>query len=150
MQMVHRTAGWPLRAFACAAGATVVMTGCGGSGGDYKNDPRPAPPINITAFVGPKQVSVSPANFGAGPIVVIVTNQSDASQEVTFQNPGAQCTKSTDVCQSTLINPQDTGTLKLNVGPGAYEVKVGDDAIKPARVTVGRKRPSAQNELLQP
>jgi hypothetical protein len=147
--MVHRTAGSPLRALACAAGVVVVLAGCGG-GSDYKNDPRPAAPINITAFVGPKQVSVSPTRFGAGPIVVIVTNQSDTSQEVTFQNPGGQCTKSTDVCQSTLINPQDTGTLKLNVNPGSYEVKVGDDSIKPARVTVGRQRASAQNELLQP
>jgi hypothetical protein len=147
--MVYRTAGWPLRAFACAGCAAFVLAGCG-SGNDYKNDPRPPAPINVTAFVGPKSVSVSPARFGAGPIVVIVTNQSDASQEVTFQNPGGQCTKSTDVCQSTLINPQDTGTLKLNVNPGAYEVKVGDDSIKPARVTVGRQRASAQNELLEP
>jgi hypothetical protein len=147
--MAHSTAGRPLRALACAGCAVVVLAGCGG-GSDYKNNPRPAAPINVTAFVGPKSVSVSPAHFGAGPIVVIVTNQSDASQEVTFQNPGGQCTKSTDVCQSTLINPQDTGTLKLNVDPGAYVVKVGDNSIKPARVTVGRKRASAQNELLQP
>ncbi len=147
--MVHSTAGRPLRAFACAAGAAVVVAGCGG-GDDYKNNPRPPAPINVTAFVGPKRVSVSPARFGAGPIVVIVTNQSNSSQEVTFQNGAGRCTKSTDVCQSTLINPQDTGTLKLNVRPGDYEVKVGDDSIKPARVTVGRQRPSAQNELLQP
>jgi len=126
MEIVDRTPGWPLRALACAAGVALVLAGCG-SGKAYKNDPRPPAPINITAFVGPKRVSVSPASFGAGPIVVIVTNQSDTSQEVTFQNGGGSCTKSTDVCQSALVGPGETGQLKLNVHSGAYQVKVGDD-----------------------
>ena len=147
--MVHRTAGWPLRALACATGAAVLLAGCGG-GKDYKNEPRPPAPINVTAYISSKQVSVSPARFGAGPIVVIVANQSDASQEVTFQNSAGGGTAASNVRQSTLINPGDTGTLKLNVRAGAYVVKVGNDSIKPAAVTVGRKRSSAQNKLLEP
>jgi hypothetical protein len=149
MQMAHRTAGWPLRAFACATAAAVLLAGCG-SGKDYKNSPRPPAPINITAYISSKRVSVSPATFGAGPIVVIVSNQSDASQEVTFQNSRGGGSAASDVSQSTLINPGDTGQLKLNVRAGSYVVKVGDDSIKPAAVTVGRERATAQNKLLEP
>jgi hypothetical protein len=150
MENVQRTAGWPLRGLACAfAGGALLLAGCGG-GSDYKNVSRPPAPINVSAFVSPNRVSVSPARFGAGPIVVIVANQSNASQEVTFQNDGASGSGSNAVRQSTLISPGATGTLKLEVQRGAYLVKTGDDSITPASVTVGPERPSAQNQLLEP
>jgi hypothetical protein len=127
----------------------LLIAGCG-SGNSYKNNPRPAAPINVTAFVGAKRVSVSPNQFGAGPIVVIVTNQSNSSQDVTFQNDLAGGGKG-DVTQSTgPINPGDTGQLKLDVVQGKYVVKTGDNGIRPASVNVGPQRPSAQNDLLQP
>ena len=135
----------------CVAGLAggLLIAGCGNDN-DYKNNPRPPAPINITAFVGAKRVSVSPNQFGAGPIVVIVTNQSNSSQEVTFQNDLAGGGKG-DVTQSTgPINPGDTGQLKLDVVQGKYVVKTGDDAIAPASVNVGPERRSAQNDLLQP
>jgi hypothetical protein len=124
----------------------LLLAGCGG-GKNYKNNPRPPAPINVTAYISPQRVSVSPASFGAGPIVVIVANQSPTSQEVTFQSSG---NGSRSVSQSTLINPGDTGQLKLNVRAGSYVVKVGDGSIKPASVTVGTQRGSAQNQLLEP
>jgi hypothetical protein len=150
MDNLQRTLGWRLRGLACVAAGALLLAGCG-SKSDYKNNPRPPAPINVTALISSKSVSVSPARFGAGPIVVIVANQSDASQEVTFQNSGAGATPSkSDVSQSTLINPGDTGTLKLDVTQGNYQVKVGNQDIRPATVTVGPKRPSAQNQLLEP
>jgi hypothetical protein len=36
------------------------------------------------------------------------------------------------------------------VNQGTYEVSVDDRRIQPASVRVGQRRPSAQNELLQP
>ena len=51
------------------------LAGCGGSGGDYSNEPRPPAPINVTAAVTDQRISVSPKSFGAGPIVLIVSNQ---------------------------------------------------------------------------
>jgi hypothetical protein len=128
----------------------LVIGGCGDDN-DYKNNPRPPSPINVTAFVGAKRVSVSPNAFGAGPIVVIVTNQSNSSQDVTFQTSAAGTGAKSDVTQSTgPINPGDTGQLKVDVVEGKYLVKTGDDAIRPASVSVGPKRASAQNDLLQP
>jgi hypothetical protein len=131
------------------AGA-LVIGGCGNDN-DYKNDPRPPSPINVTAFVGANRVSVSPNSFGAGPIVVIVTNQSNSSQDVTFQTRAAGSGGKGEVTQSTgPINPGDTGQIKLDVAEGKYLVRTGDDAVRPAAVAVGPERASAQNDLLQP
>jgi hypothetical protein len=128
------------------AGAAVLLAGCGG-GDDYKNELRPPSPINVTAYVSAQKVSVSPASFGAGPIVVIVTNQSNSSQDVTFssQPETASFTQSTGP-----INPGDTGQIKIDVAQGSYLIKTGDQSIRPATLTVGAERQSAQNELLQP
>jgi hypothetical protein len=134
---------------ALLAGA-MVIGGCGDDN-DYKNKPRPPSPINVTAFVGAKRVSVSPNAFGAGPIVVIVTNQSNSSQDVTFQTQAAGSGGKGELTQSTgPINPGDSGQIKLDVVEGKYLVRTGDDTVRPAIVAVGPKRASAQNTLLQP
>jgi hypothetical protein len=129
------------------AGA-LAFAGCG-SEDDYKNELRPPAPINVTAFVSSKKISASPAAFGAGPIVVIVTNQSNSSQDVTFTTDDIGGDRKLE--QSTgLINPGDTGQIKLDVKQGTYVLKTGDEAIRPATLNVGPERESAQNELLQP
>ena len=146
---MERTHSTRLLAALAIAALALALSGCG-EDDDYKNELRPPSPINVTAYVSPKRVSVSPANFGAGPIVVIVTNQSNSSQEVTFASETAGTSGPDDVTQSTLIDPGATGELKLDVAQGAYVVRTGDEAVRPASVTVGPKRESAQNELLQP
>src|SRR3954452_23442233 len=139
-----------LRTCVAVFAGAALLAGCGDNN-DYKNDPRPASPINVTAFVSAKRVSVSPNAFGAGPIVVIVTNQSNSSQDVTFQTSTAGSGGKDEVTQSTgPINPGDTGQIKLDVVQGKYQVKTGDGGISPASVSVGPKRASAQNDLLQP
>ncbi len=123
--------------------------GCGG-GGDYANQPRPATPINVTAAISTKKISISPKTFGAGPIVLIVSNQTGAAQTVTLQTeelggdqPGLKQTTSP-------INPRGTATLKVDVREGTYEVSTGSRSVSPATVAVGAARKSAQDELLQP
>jgi hypothetical protein len=131
---------------AVLAAAVLAIGGCG-SEDDYKNELRPPAPINVTAYVSAQKVSVSPASFGAGPIVMIVTNQSNSSQDVTITSEPetASFTQSTGP-----INPGDTGQIKLDVAQGTYVIKTGDDSIRPATLVVGAQRRSAQNELLQP
>lgn len=131
--------------------AAVVAAGCGGGGSDYKNNPRPAAPIVITASISDKSVSVSPEHFGAGPISMIVTNQTATAQKVTLETHSSPATSSPGVKQQTApISPQDTATLKLDVKPGRYSVHVGGGAIHAATLRVGKARASAQNDLLQP
>jgi hypothetical protein len=131
-----------------AAGAA----GCGGSGGgDYKNSPRPAAPIVVTASISDKGVSVSPKSFGAGPISVIVVNQTSAAQKVTLETDSGASSSAPGIKQQTApISPQDTATLKLDVKPGRYSVHVDGGSIRAATLRVGKERASAQNDLLQP
>ena len=74
---------------ALAVAAVLALGGCGSSSADYKNDPRPPSPIVITGFdLGRARLGL-PARFGAGPITLIVTNQTDTSQRVTLESAGA-------------------------------------------------------------
>jgi hypothetical protein len=135
-----------------ALGVTVALAaGCGGGGSDYKNKPRPAAPIVVTASISDKSVSVSPRSFGAGPVNVIVTNQTSASQKVTLETDSGPASSSPGIKQQTApISPQDTATLKIDVKPGRYSVHVDGGSIRAASLRVGKKRASAQNDLLQP
>jgi hypothetical protein len=129
--------------------ATLALAGCG-SDPDYANDPRPPSPINVTAAITPEKITVSPHEFGAGPIVLIIANETQEPQRVTLQTDEL-AGKQGGIKQSTSpINPDGTATLKVDVREGDYEVSTDGDGIKAARVTVGAERESAQNDLLQP
>ena len=120
----------------------VTIGACGGT--DNRNKNRPPVPINVSVQIGPQKLTASPAKFGAGPITLLVSNQSGASQTVSIDGP--------QVKQSVgPINPEDTATLKVSVQPGDYTLATDQSAgLRPARLTVGPERPSAQNTLLLP
>jgi hypothetical protein len=123
--------------------AVVLLAGCGGTS-ERTNSLRPPSAINNAVKVGDDAVDVSPTKFGAGPIVVQASNQSSASQRLTLEGPRVKQSFGP-------INPRDTATLKVNVTPGEYTLSAdGTAGIEPATLTVGTKRPSAQNQLLQP
>jgi hypothetical protein len=143
---ISRTAAW---APVAVAGA-LALGGCGSSSADYKNDPRPAGPIVITGYIDDQRVSVSPRSLGAGPISLIVTNQTGASQRVTLESADAAGAGPGLKQVTAPISPRDTATLKANVRPGRYTVHVAGGAIRAARLQVGPERASAQNDLLQP
>jgi hypothetical protein len=138
-----------LRAVLIVAALAVCAAGCGGEP-DYANKPRPATPINVTAAISKNRISISPKSFGAGPIVMIVSNQTGKAQTVTLETdelggsqPGLK--QSTDP-----IEPHGTATLKVDVREGDYSVSVKDRAVEPAAVRVDGKRKSAQDQLLEP
>jgi len=133
-----------------AVGAVLALGGCGSSSADYKNDPRPPGPIIITGYIDDQRVSVSPRSLGAGPISLIVTNQTGAAQRVTLESANAAGTGPGIKQVTAPISPRDTATLKADVKPGRYTVHVAGDGIRAARLQVGRERASAQNDLLQP
>jgi hypothetical protein len=133
-----------------AVAVVLAAGGCGSSSADYKNDPRPPGPIVITGYISDQRVSVSPRSLGAGPISLIVTNQTATAQRVTLESAGATGSGPGIKQVTAPISPQDTATLKVDVKPGSYSVHVGEDAIRAARLKVGPQRASAQNDLLQP
>jgi hypothetical protein len=142
---MRRTAAATLLALAAAA----AIAGCGTST-DYKNDPRPPALIVLTASIDDQRVSVSPRAFGAGPISLIVTNQTSTAQRVTLESADKAGSGPGLRQETAPISPRDTATLKAEVKPGRYTVHVRGDGIAAARLRVGPQRASAQNDLLQP
>jgi hypothetical protein len=137
------------RAAAALAVSACALAGCGDSGEDYANKPRPATPINVTAAISDQEISVSPKEFGAGPVVIIVSNQTGADQTVTLETDelagsGPGLKESSDP-----IQPRGTGTLKVDVREGSYALSASDGS-KPAKFEVGPARKSGQDQLLQP
>jgi hypothetical protein len=128
-----------------AAGALAAFApGCGGTE-TRSNQLRPPAPIDVAVKIDANSVDVDPKRFGAGPITITASNQSSASLSITIDGPQVRQTVGP-------INPQDTATLKVDLKrSGEYTLSADSSGtIKPAKVEVGPKRPSAQNRLLQP
>jgi hypothetical protein len=132
------------------SGAALLVAGCGSSN-DYANRPRPPSPITITAAISGKRVEVSPRRFGAGPITLVVTNQTGRSRDLVIETDTGGGSAQAGVRQQTgPINPQGTASLKADLRQGRYTIRVRSGEIRPASLVVGRQRASAQNQLLQP
>lgn len=136
------------RAFACALGLAVAVAGCGDNSARV-SEPRPAVPIVVNAAITTDGIAVSPRSFGSGPIRLVVSNQTGASQEVVLQSARGDALRQ----RTGPINPRSTASLQADLAEDtAYTVAVAGAGgeIRPARLTVGTPRPSAQQDLLQP
>ena len=133
-----------------AISVAVLAVGCGSSG-DYANDPRPPRPENISVSVTERRVLVAPQEIGAGPVTLIVDNQSGESRDVRLEAPagGSSACVETDTASGP-INPLDTARLSVDLVEGDCIVTVAGSGVRPATLTVGRPRASAQDDLLQP
>ena len=127
--------------------AAVLVAGCGGSS-KFENKSRPPTPVQLTGVVTDKQVTVSPKRVGAGPVILLVSNQTDAAHTITLEGGGT-----TDTVGP--VNPLDTATLQSTLKPGTYTVKAGSKQattkeIAPGTLSVGESRSSSSNQLLLP
>jgi hypothetical protein len=150
MGRVHRYRRRTRVAVVSLAGFTLAATGCGGDEAEYANDPRPASPIVVSASISGERVSVSPREFGAGPIQLIVTNQTERAQELTLETDEIGGSAPGIEQNSGPINPGDTASLKADLRKGTYKVAVAGSGIAGVSLEVGADRPSSQDELLQP
>ena len=134
------------RATACALALSGALAGCG-QDEDHANRERPAPSVNVTAAIIDGRINVSPDSFGAGPIRLVVTNQTDSEQSVRIATGGNDpgITQESDP-----ITPSGTTTLEVDVPEGEYEVRTADDAVRPTGLRVGPARASSQDTLLLP
>ncbi len=130
---------------ACLVG---LLAGCGQE--EFKNVPRPAVPMQLSGVITQREVEVSPARVGAGPVIVIVSNQTDQSHTVTLEG---------DRLREMVgpINPGDTATIQATLTEGEYEMKAGSERavaasarIRPAELVIAGARPTGEDELLLP
>jgi len=121
--------------------ALPAIAGCGSS--DFPNQPRIPTPLETTASLGPKQVSVSPNRFGAGLTVITIANLS--SDPATFELKGPSNATSGE------IQPNATTTLKTELSQGTYQaIAGGAGGISPGVIHVGPLRKTSQNTVLEP
>jgi hypothetical protein len=154
MRSTHRAprgTRWQAVVALAVAAVAAVASGCGSGNDDYANKPRPPAPLVVSASISNQRVAVSPHRFGGGPITLVITNQSSSKQQVTLETSGGPGSgPGARPVQTGPINPRETASVKADVSSGTYALRVDGDGVAPARLVVGQKRPSAQNELLQP
>ena len=138
---------------------TGALAACGSSG-HFANHPAPPTPVNLTVYINDQRVSLSPSSVGAGPVVLIVTNQATTAQSLTVLPAGASAAQ--PIADTGPINPQATAQVTVNLNtPGAYTVATAPNAsteaaaavptgVRPALLKVGHPRPTGSNVLLQP
>ncbi len=143
--------------FGILTAGTLALAGCGSGGTTFANKPRPPSPVNLSVYVNNSRVSVSPVAVGAGPVVFIVTNSASRTESINVQGPGGE-----NLATTGPINPQSTAQVTVDFrDPGAYSVATGragatlaaanaPSRIQAATIHVGRPRPSASDQLLQP
>jgi hypothetical protein len=134
-------------AVAIAAVLAVAAAACGGIE-QRQNDPRPPVRIVITGSISTDRVSISPRRFGAGPISLVVANLTDTAQRVTLETAGRA--RPGLRTRTAPIDPSGTAEVRAYLTRGRYVVRVAGAGIRAATLRVAGRRPSAQNDLLQP
>ena len=87
MGTARKTSNWWTNAAALTVVAlSFAASACGGTE-ERTNNLRPPTPINVSVVIGDNKISASPSKFGAGPIVLVTSNQSTASHTLTIEGP---------------------------------------------------------------
>jgi len=121
--------------------AGLGIAACGAD--DFKNDPRPPVPVEMTARISDDEIVVSPRKIGGGPANITVSNQSRQPAKLTLDGP-------TQVVGAELP-PGAVGQVKATLEEGDYEVSGGPESkAREGKLVVGPERESSQNELLLP
>jgi hypothetical protein len=129
-----------------AALAAAALAGCGSGSTRYANGNRPPKPATVTGSIDGSRVRLSPGTVGGGPLTILVANLTDRPQKLTFQT----ASRGLGIRSTATVAANDTGQMSVDVKRGSYELAVRDHSVRPASLKVGKRRPSAQNELLSP
>jgi hypothetical protein len=132
-----------MRGRTAAAGllaASVLAVGCGSE--DFPNEPRPPAPVELSAKVDDRKVTVVPDEVGAGLATFTISNQSRDDVELAFEGPSG--------IRSDEIPAGGVDAVQLELETGEYVIEASVPTISPGEMTVGPERPSAQNELELP
>jgi hypothetical protein len=154
-------------ALACALGAAALLVaGCGAE--EHVNDPRPQSPTRISVAISEGAITVQPARIavGAEPTQQIPQNQhaaqpvvrSDASLNVVLVAANLTDTDTAlevrgtgkDLSSEQLYSNSNV-TLQAILPTGVYRVSAADiPGAKPAKLVIGPRRTSSENDVLLP
>jgi hypothetical protein len=127
-----------------ALAASLAIAACGEE--EFANDPRPPSPIQLSALIKDREVSLGPrTGVGAGLATITISNQTRAPVRLLLEGPADNA--------SNPIPPQGVGTMQVDLRQGDYTVSAADQASVGGHETtlrVGPERPSSQNKLLLP
>jgi hypothetical protein len=137
----------PITGAALLALAAMTAAGCGG-GGKFENKPRPPVPVQLTGVITDKGVTISPNQVGSGPIILLISNQTQQAHTITLDGQNT-----TDTVGP--INPLDTAKLQQTLEQGDYQVKAGSSkaapkALKAGTIVVGPPRKSSSDQVNLP
>jgi hypothetical protein len=137
----------PVYAFALLATGGAMATGCGGES-KFENKPRPAAPVQLSGVINDKGVTVSPNKVGAGPVILLISNQTEEARTITLEGEDVKDTVGP-------VNPFDTAKLQQTLDTGNYEVRAGSAKavvreLRPAKLRIGPPRKSSSNQVLLP
>jgi len=135
-----------LTTLAGLAAAGALAAGCGDE--DFKNEARPPVPIALTGVIQEDKVTVSPAEVGAGPVVITISNQTEDAHTITLEGESVSA-------ELGPVQPLDTETIQRTLDPGEYEVSAGSKKavrkeIAPAILAIGPERKASNKDLLLP
>jgi hypothetical protein len=126
--------------FAVALITALALAGCGRD--DFKNDPRPPVPAEVSVKIAKDGVAISPKEFGAGLVNFTIANLTT--------DPGTLAIHGPVNASSDEIPPTGTGTIRVDMRTGSYEASVNGIALAPFAFKVGPERASGKNDLLLP
>jgi hypothetical protein len=122
-----------------------LLAGCGSAARlESTGHNRPASPIDVSVYVGDGRAAFDPRRITAGPVELLVVNQSAHAQEVVVTLPGGRV-----VAKTPKVEPGGSAQLKATLRRSSYEVRIAGHR-SGSRLTVERPARSGNNELLQP
>jgi hypothetical protein len=120
------------RRLAAALTLALVLTACADGRSSPTHPHGPLPTVVATAITD-GGVSISPDHLGAGPVKLVITNMTDASQQLDVESRDAGSFHQ----ETAPINPQDMAQLRARLLPGSYTVSVRAAGVKSASLAVG-------------
>jgi hypothetical protein len=120
--------------------AALLAAGCGSE--DFPNEPRPPVPVELSAKVDNRKVTVVPNEVGAGLATFTVANQSRDDVALALEGPGS--------IRVDEIPAGGVDAFQVELETGEYVIEASVPTISSGEMTVGPERPSAQNVLELP
>lgn len=127
--------------------ASAVLAGCGASGNRVASRRSPPSTLGVSVMITNARVAAAPARFGAGPVLVTVTNQARTAQSLAIVHAHGT------VASTAPLNPQGSTQVSVILRRGRYLLRAGGrrkSRIQPTTLRVGRRRPSSGSSLVSP